>query len=344
MSKPTCTWDGERWLTPAEDACNEDHCALRGRCAGHVNHAAGINTCGSCIGRTRRDIAAIVERAALMAYDAQVDGVDSEAMNLLGAAAAPDQYAARRDMLTALYERQGWCEWPRPESYRPDDPHHPYAVLGRWDMALRDQGWLGQTDLLVTIVGAADALTKALAGGFPHGDEFEDFAREIAACRAHLEAVDHDDRVPEQGRPCPTCADAEGKGPRLQKRYAHHPGMKPGTRCERKGCRTCDGKDDAWHCPDNPVHAWTEDEYRNRLDADYVQHSDRLTLRDMATRTGIAAGTLRRWASPRKVQEVGEDPVTLPPLLKAKGRTESGTKVYLVADVEALDAARRVGA
>lgn len=309
MKHPICTWDGERWTNAAEETCNENHCALRGRCGNHVRHDAGINTCPSCIGRTRKDIAEIVLRATLMAYDARVDGVDSEAMNMLGRAAAPDQYAARRDMLTALYERQGWCEWPRPESYRPDDPHHPYAVLGRWDMALRDQGWLPQTDLLVTITSAAYALTGALAGAFPHGDEFEDFAREIAACRAHLEAVDHDSRRPEQGRPCPTCAAAneDGKGPRLQKRYAHHPGMLAGTRCDKPKCRTCDGSDDAWHCPDNPAHAWTDDEYRSRVDADYLEHAEALTADQMHEHYGVSRGSIRGWAAKGEVAKRGRD-------------------------------------
>jgi len=324
VSTPTCTWDGiATWITPAGETCNEDHCALRGRCPHHVRHAAGINTCPSCIRKTRKDIAAILLRYALMAYDAQADGVDSEAMNLLGNAAAPDQYAARRDMLTALYERQGWCEWPRPEAYRADDPHHPYAVLGRWDMALREQGWLGQTDLLVTVAESARALTTALDGGFPHGDEFEDFAREIAACRMHLEAVDHDDRVPEQGRPCPTCAaeNEDGKAPRLQKRYAHHPGMLPGTRCEKAGCRTCDGRDDAWHCPDNPGHAWTDGEYRNRVDADYLEHADALTADQMHQRFGVSRGSVSGWATKGEVSKRGKD--------------QRGRQLYSVADVTA---------
>lgn len=347
MKHQRCTWDGEaqKWRKPDETTCNEDHCALRGRCANHVKRAAGVHTCGSCIHRTRKHIAAIVSRYALMAYDAQVDGVESEAMNLLGRAAAPEQYAEHRARLAALYERRGWCDWPRSERFAPDDPHHPYAVLGRWRLALEDQGWLGYDDRLVTVIGAANALDGVL-DRFAHSEEFEDFAREIAACLAHLESVDHDDRVPEQGRPCPTCAASndDGKGPRLQKRYAFHPGMEPGKRCKANHCPTCDGRLDAWHCPDDPAHAWTDEDYRNRLDADYIQSADRLTLRDMATRTGIAAGTLRRWASSRKVQEVGEDPVILPPLLTPKGRNANGTRLYRVADVEALDATRRVGA
>lgn len=306
-TRPTCTWDGNKWTQPDGTTCNDNHCAMRGRCPNHVQPEAGVRTCGTCIGRTRKHLAAIVVRYALMAYDAQVDGVDSEAMNLLGRAAAPEQYAARRDQLQALYQRQGWCDWPRVEAFRPDDPHHPYAVLGRWDLALRDQGYLGQTDLLITVTRAAEDLDRALNGPFPHGDDFEDFAAEIAACLAHLEAVDHDSRTPERGRPCPSCAAEHGKGPRLQKRYAKHPGYDPGQRCNKPNCKICDGRKDAWHCPDNPTHAWSDEDYRSKVAADYVEHSDRLTASQLATRLGVKAGTIRVWASRGKIRKRGRD-------------------------------------
>lgn len=339
--RPTCTWDGERW-TNGDEACNENHCAMRGRCPNHVQHGVGINTCAGCIRKARKDVAAIVELYALMAFDAQVDGVDSEAMNLLGRAAAPEQYSARRAREAALYERQGWCEWPRSEAFRPDDPHHPYSVLGRWDMAMRDQGWLPQSDLLVTVVNAAEGINHALDGGFPHGDEFEDFANQIRDCKAHLEAVDHDSHTPDLGRPCPTCADqrTEGdpKAPRLRKRYAVHPGLPPGMRCGAKDgssgtvrpCRVCDGKDDAWHCPAFPEHAWTDDEYRRAVDADYIEHATALTAEQMRERFDVSRGSLSGWASRGEVRKAGKD--------------QHGRQMYDVASVVAKLAAVAEGA
>lgn len=320
-ARPTCTWDGHRWTQPDGSACAEDHCAMRGWCPNHVQREAGVRTCGACIGRTRKDLAAIVLLSTLVRYDAQVDGVDSEAMNLIARAATPEQLAGRRDQLTALYQRQGWCHWPRLEAYAADDPHHPYAVLSRWDQALRDHGYLGQTDLLFTVARGAVDLNTALNGSFPHGDEFEDFAAEIAACRSHLEAVDHDARAAELGRPCPTCATERGKGPRLRKRYAKHPGYRPGQRCERTECPTCDGTNDAWHCPDNPAHAWTEAEYRLRVDADYVSSADRLTADQLADRFGVKRGSVTGWAAKGEIRR--------------RGKNRHGRQLYDVGDVRA---------
>lgn len=316
-----CTWDGARWVQPDESNCNQHHCAMRGRCPNHVDADAGLRTCPSCVRRTRRDIETIVLRYALIAFDAEVDGIDSEAMNLLGPAAAPEQYAERRARLQARYERQGWCDWPRPEAFRDDDPHHPYAVLGRWRLALEDAGWLRYDDRFVTVVSAASSLLSALDGGFPHSDEWEDFARELAACRAHLEQVDHASRTPDLGRPCPTCAAEHGTGPRLQKRYAGHPGADPGQPCARPGCQICAGTYDAWHCPDYPdLHAWTDGDYRAKVDADYIEHATSLTASQLHDRFGVRPGTVRAWALRGKVRKHGLD--------------QLGRQLYDAADVQ----------
>jgi hypothetical protein len=312
---------------------------MRGRCANHVQPEAGIRTCGACIGRTRRHLTEILVRHALMSFDAQVDGVESEAMNLLATAAAPEQYAARRAQLAALYERRGWCDWPRMESYRADDPHHPYAVLGRWDQALRDQGYLGQTDLLFTVSRGVVDLARALNESFPHGDEFEDFAAEIAACLAHLEAVDHDARTADLGRPCPTCVLEHGKGdpgyraPRLRKRYATHPGYAPGQRCDKPKCKICDGSRDAWHCPDEPGHAWTDADYRAKVDADYLEHAEELTAPDLAEVLGVPLSTVRKWASRHWSDETRG---WVEPRLVSRRKGPDGRKVYPVAVAKAL--------
>lgn len=304
--RPTCSWSDGSWTNPAGQPCNDDHCAMRGRCPHHVQRAVGIHTCPSCIRRTRKHLAAIVVRYALMAYDAQVDGIESEAMNLLGRAAAPEQYAERRARLAALYERRGWCDWPRPEAFRADDPHHPYAVLSRWAQALEDGGWFTGSPFHWTVGRAAASLDAALER-FAHGDEFETFAAEILTCLTHLEQVDHDDRTPDLGRPCPTCSAEHGTGPKLRKRYAAHPGMALGTRCSDAHCRICAGSDDAWHCPDNPAHAWTDGDYRAKVDGDYLEHARALTADQLHERLGIKPGTIYAWASRGLVQKRGHD-------------------------------------
>lgn len=324
---PACTWGGEAWTGPTGEACNQDHCAMRGRCPNHVRHDAGIVTCANCIQRTRRDLDDIVLRYALLGFDAQVDGIESEAMNLIGHAAAPEQYAERRARLRALYERQGWCDWPRSEAFRADDPHHPYAVLSRWELALEDAGWLTRSDMRITVTSAAIRLRGLLDRTFPHGDEFEAFAREIAACLAHLEAVDHDERQADLGRPCPTCVaenDPAHPAPRLRKRYARHAWARPGQRCADPTCAACAGKLDAWHCPDNPAHAWTDADYRLRVDADYVQHAAALTASQLQQRFGVKPGTIRAWALRGKVRKHGLD--------------QLGRQLYDVADVAAHSA------
>lgn len=292
---------------------------MRGRCPHHVQHAAGIVTCPRCIRRVRKDVDAIVELwIRVLVFDVVVDGIDSEAMNLAGAAASPAQYAEKRQRIAARYDAQGWCDWPRLESTLDDDAHHPYAVLARAAQALEDAGWITVAPWDWNVVRAAAAIRTALdETGFPQGDEFAALAAELATCRAHLENVDHDSRAPDLGRPCPACVQAHGKGPRLRKRHASHPGSKPGQRCSDTLCPICEGRADAWHCPDDPAHAWTDDEYRNRVDADYVQHADWLASADMIERTGVSRGSLTGWASRGHVAK----------------RTQEGRVVYRVADV-----------
>lgn len=370
MKPPRCTYTTELgWMTPEHvrdctevdcrgcKPCGEDHCAMRGRCASHVNHAAGIVTCPGCIGKARKDLTAIVVLYALAAQDVELRGletnplldeaeagVDSEAFNLVGPAATHEQWSERRNRLIALNERRGWCEWPRHESLADNDPHHPYAVLGRWDLAMREN-YGPQTDLFVTVSSSAAYLLNMLGDHpFSHSDEFEDFAREIATCRKHLEQITHDARVPEEGRHCPTCVDLYSKGPRLRKHYAQHPELKAGEHCKKPprtaqqltGCTICIGDGDTWHCPDNGEHWWSEYDYRTKVATDYVLYATELTMSDLPQRTGIAAGTLRRWAGRTPLGIVDGVRMYGEPKLKARGRNAEGRKVYRVKDAIAL--------
>lgn len=329
-----CRWGGAElgWLMPEHGrdcadagcagckSCSKTHCAMRGSCPSHVNVAVGERTCPVCIGGVRRDLSkvgdlyALVETAVdarsldigALLEEATEGGIDAEAFNLIGPAAAPEQYAEQRRRLGVAYEQRGWCDWPRHERFRDDDPHHPYSVLGRWDLAMREQ-YGPQTDLFITVTSAIGYLTGLLAGPFPHDDEFEEFARDVARCRSHLEAVVHDSRAPEVGRPCPRCAEATGKGPRLQKRYAAHPKLKPGERCTADSCRTCVGFFDTWHCPDNSEHWWSEEDYRLRVASDYLEHAKALTADQLGQRLGVKPGTIRVWANRDQVRKRGKD-------------------------------------
>lgn len=315
MSKPpTCHYDADAgWLTPEHRAacaerdcagcrpCAESHCALMGRCPNHVDAAAGIYTCPACIGKVKRNVARIVERYAELPEEIEVKGVDSEALNLHGPAASAEQLEARR----RWEADRGWCDFPR--TLAADDPHHPYAVLGRWDMAIRES-YGPETDLFVTITRAADYLTGPVLERFAHTQEFEEFARDVARCLTHLETVLSDSREPEKGAPCPKCSEEKPgeKAPRLRKRYG----------------ADVTGKDDTWHCPAVPAHWWSDVDYRARVDGDYLAHAETLTASQMHEAHGIKPGTLRQWASRGSVRR--------------RGRNAQGQQLYDVA--QALEA------
>lgn len=287
--KPTCTYDAARGWCTAEHLrdcsdhecrgckpCPKAHCTMRGRCANHVEPAAGIYTCPSCIGKVKRCVLSIVERYAELPDEIEVKGVDSEALNLHGPAASAEQLAARRRWDAT----RGWCDFPR--ALADDDPHHPYAVLGRWDMAIRES-YGPPTDLFVTVSRAADYLTGPVIEKFAHTREFEEFARDVFRCLAHLETVLSDSREPEKGAPCPTCRDEhpDEHASRLRKRYG----------------ADVDGRNDTWHCPTNPAHWWSDADYRARVDGDYLQYADALTAVQMRQVYGIGPGALRQRAA-----------------------------------------------
>lgn len=314
-----CNWNSEAgWLTPehvrdCDDTlcrgckpCPRSHCGMRGRCAHHVQAESGVITCASCVGKVRSDLAAIVDLYEMGLHEEAEDaGVESEAFVLIGPSALPGSVDYRR----------GFCEFPR------SDERHPYAVLATWDLALREQ-YGPPTDLAITVQRAADYLTGLLAGAFPHGDEFEDFSREIGACRAHLEQVVHDSRTPEQGRHCPRCVELSGKGPRLQKRYARGDDE-----------RTKAGNNDTWHCPAESEHWWTERDYRDRVAADYVGHAKELPARELAERINRPISTIRKWAA-RSWEDDAKQ--WRDPLLISRKRGEDGRKLYPVEVAERL--------
>lgn len=340
--EPRCQWADSTWLTPEHlrdcdngtcrgcKPCPEVHCAMRGSCPNHVDEEAGIVTCPSCIARVRKDLTAIETLYAIdMPEEAIFAGVDSEAFALAGAAAAPDQYAARRDWNGEVTEaqdwRRGWCEFPR--DVDGDDHHHPYLVLGRWDIALREK-YGPNTDLFVTVTSSANFLRSLLAGRFPHTREFEDLARDLNTCRTHLEAVAHDSRTPEQGRHCPRCVEAGGKGPRLRKRYA----VETSDAAKR-------GDLDTWHCPDQPEHWWSERDYRDKVAADYVQHATELPAAELAERLDVPLSTVRKWTARTWDNDAGE---WIPARLVSRRKGADGRKVYPV--VAALRLADQRGA
>lgn len=319
MNEPKCHFDNDRgWLTPEHvrdctdrgcrgcKPCGKSHCGMRDRCGNHVEQHAGIFTCPSCIGKTRRQVKRIAERYAELPDEYDFEGVDSEVVNLHGPAASPEQYAERKRRLLKVYEGQGWCEFPKHHLVT-SDPHHPYGVLGRWDIAIRES-YNQPTDLFVTVSRAVDYLAGDILDTFAHTQEFEDFARDINACLTHLEDVLALSKRPEQGAPCPTCraASEDRKAPRLLKRYGN----------------ATDGSEDTWHCPREAAHWWSHRDYRNRVDSDFLDHATELTASQMHERYSIKPGTLRKWAERGHV--------------KKRGLNAQGQQLYDVAGARAM--------
>jgi hypothetical protein len=302
MTPHRCHWDSERgWLgvehlrdcddsaCPGCRPCSENHCGING-CESHVDHDAGIWTCPRCIGKTRSDLARIVQLYnAELPEQAEYAGVDSEALNLVGPAMLADDIETLRERTDAA---RGWCSWPV------TDQRHPYSVLGSIDMALREV-YGPRTSLAVSVERAAAYITDLLAGRFPHEDQFEDTAREIRKLRAHMEAVAGNSRKPETGAPCPKCqadtgADESHKAPRLIKRYA-----------QGRDDRSLLGENDTWHCPDVPAHWWTNEDYLMTVEAAHrerVREGRWLTAAEIREQYDVKPATLRKWASRDQVK------------------------------------------
>lgn len=263
----TCRYDRdlEQHLAPNGEPCTHDeygdptkHCTARTTCGQHI----GTNelTCARCIGRTRNDLRRITDLAALMLPAAIAGGINSEAAVLAGPAADYATFVARRRI------GQKWIEANIPERNQvramealleDDDERHPYSVLGRWDMMIREDYRHG-SDQPVNVANAADYLGRQL--GKIAQDENQDWpllAREIRKCRRHLESVLATLDRPERGTPCPACVEAGDKAPRLIRRYGHW--------CTDEDCRKAehytDDSGDLWTCSNNTSHQWNHKDY-----------------------------------------------------------------------------------
>lgn len=284
-----CRWDSERedYVIDGE-FCRHDsygdptkHCTARRTCAEHVGW--GELTCARCLGRTRVDIRIIRDRAAELWPVALNGGVNSQAAMLIGPAADPKVFEARRtiarDWIYANIHQSArdWCtddecqrrhfktdagnRWHKRgienalvDLMEQDDEFHPYSVLCRWQMMLAED-YRDQLPDIMGIAGAADYLERILAK-IAHDDsqDFPLFAREIRKCRNHLENVLSDSTQPERGAPCPMCKEP---APRLTREYGHWC-----TDVECTNLHYLDESGDRWQCPRDRSHWWSEYDYR----------------------------------------------------------------------------------
>jgi hypothetical protein len=255
-----CHYDHERseYITADGDPCRVDeygdptrHCTAKRTCSQHVG--PGELTCARCLGRTRANLRRIPIVSRLMMLIALEDGVNSEAANLAGPAADPEAWSWRK---VAARQGKSW----HLSLIEDDDEEHPYLVLGRWDMMLRED-YSHPSDVVLTIANAAAYLDGQL-GRMAQDDtqDFPLFSREVRDCRNHLERVLRTAAFRQRGVPCPTCVGDEKGSPRLVREYGHW--------CEDDDCRRVhylDDSGDVWRCPRNAGHVWEHERYENYL-------------------------------------------------------------------------------
>lgn len=287
--RPSCIWAGHdqprvlrrRHLADCEDVagcrgcqpCPEDHCASCGR-----EHAASV--CAGCLADARTSLGEIARMCGLLLEEAIHKGIDSEAAMLAGPTADPEAWSHRKRSAVADRIDARWLD-------EADEALHPLFVLGTWETMWRELcGQAPDDDEPLTIASAVAWLDRHLSdlAAMPDAD-FGTFRSEVEACRAHVETVLRDGEQVERGTRCPMCGEAD-----LVLAY----GMTPeGDRwcCPRRGCNA----------------AYTDHDYRAKVEAVYVLHADRLTASQIQATYRIKAGTLRQWANRGLVAKRGVD-------------------------------------
>jgi hypothetical protein len=243
--------------------CTEPHCRVCSR-----THADG--TCAECLAATRADLHEIARLCDALPAEVEHRGLEGEAMVLLGPAADPE---ARGHLEASV----ACGRVPADYLDHADGELHPLFVLGTHDMVWREALDHDEPDTLV-LADTVDYLDRTMGymAGFEHVP-FEDFARDLRRCVAHLEAVLHDGEQHDRGAPCMRC----------------------NVPLERVWGK--DEASDGWRCP-RCRETSTEDQYRFAVAHLHREEATHLTDRDMEIRTGIKAGTVRVWANRHGVE------------------------------------------
>lgn len=259
-----CTDDGCTGCLP----CTEPHCVVCGRA-----HADG--TCAECTSAARDDLLTIAELCNALPDEAEVKGVDSEAMMLLGPAADPEAWNFREASALAGRIPADWLAESR------DEPH-PMFVLGTWDMVWRDhlEHETAETATLPRLVDYLHTQLTYMAGQalVPFGD----FARDLRRCRGHLEDVLLEGERDEKGAPCVQCG-------RNMTRVV-----------------TNQGAQDAYHC--RYCHRTVSgDQYRYAVGVAYRAHASRLTAAELGERLGVKPSIIRVWGARGLIRKRGKN-------------------------------------
>lgn len=297
---------------PGCQPCPERHCQVCDEAHVTVDGHGNDETCASCLGETRSTMKSIVTMCARMLGEAIMRGINSEAAMLAGPAADPETWGYRRMSALAGRIDDAFLEDCR-------DELHPLWVLGTWEQLARDH--LAQpSEEPVTVTEAQRYLDQHLTRlAHDPAFAFDELARDIGKCHAHLEDVLAEGERDIHGAPCLTC-----KRPLL---------------------RDDQDTEESWWC-ERCKRRSNADQYRLAVATAYRAHAKRLPVTDLAERIGVPAGTIRRWASIRReeipakiVGGVEIEPMRIvehPPLLHSAGVDSQQRKVYDVGAAERL--------
>ena len=297
---------------PGCQPCTERHCQItrpNGKpCPHHVTvDGRGTDqTCATCLGETRTHLAGLVTMSASLLGEAITRGLNSEAFALTGPVADPEAWGYHRMSALAARIDPKWLD-------DQVDMHHPAWVLGTWTRETRDH--LDQpTDTRPTVTEARAYLDHHLTLlAHDPGFAFDELATDVRLCHDHLERVLHLDEHTSKGPPCYIC----------------------GHRAVTKDYGTDPTDPVMWHCPscDN---WWDPNAYADKTRSISLEVAEHLTITDLAARTRVPAGTLRRWAYGERRKKPDGSTTTKPPRIHPSGHTSGGARLYRVADIVAL--------
>ncbi len=308
------------------EPCSRRHCVCCWR--EHCDNAHPL-TCARCVGKLRDDLTAIVTLYDRLPAEATAHSTDTASG------------ATRLDVMggAAMWMHGPWSTAPGTAPAKEPDIH-PLLTLATWEDAWR--GWLrhddGPTATMTGVVGYLDRhLTLMAQQVAPHVDadgaeewppEFTEFARDVRAVRAQLEAVLAENLRPVVGVPCFDCRtdlrqDYDDPKPCVHqpdhaRRAARGVGPPPPV-CDAGcwGCRGrlarhdarvraavraelarhhCDqgGRRDHWVCP-GCRRRYTEAEYRRAVAQAHDDTQPLKTASEIRAALGVQSATLRQW-------------------------------------------------
>lgn len=337
----SCTAAGCEGCEP----CGKRHCEMP-RCSRHLRREEPT-ICNRCVGAVRDDLGRIADLCRIAPAAATESGTSSPVAVLVGPVPEHSTYTARR----AWAVGGGVCRCkdcpdlqPLPDgpvcsegtdcthhvcrrltgrtccpgilSWLDDDARedrlHPRWILGAWDWLAAVA--LGHSRTLKVTVATAVTYLDANLTDLSRSDDFafDDFAREVAECKAHVEQVLLVARYVEKGAPCPECGRAGRKPKPLE--------------CHFDPDDTS-GESDLWICP-TCEEVWTQDQYDKYVEREFLTHALRLTAAQIQQQYQIPGSTVRRWASGWRDRGVDR-----PPIVRRRGKDQQGRQLYDVADV-----------